>query len=660
MQIQSIELFNFRQFQHCKINFSVDKNKNVTLILGDNGTGKTTIAQAFNWCFYGETTFSNKNLLNRNRANYLLSGDSVDVSVIICLEHEGKRYKIIRRQEYRYKGNVITAVNTKFDIQVTDEKGNSRWIGNENPRIKDIIQTQEINSIMPRDLSRYFFFDGEKIETISKQIASGKKSDNFVNAVNALTGLKTTLKALDCLKPSSKNSVIGILNAEYLRGGSERIRELTSSIEELTTQLNRLDETVLENKTEMQRNYDSIRDWESKIKQYKEAAALQTQKEFYEKEIVGYENNKYIHLDRVFSLFSTNFTRFICMSPLKQALLQLNNSDFKGKDIPNLHSKTIEALLKRKQCICGTFLEEGDAHYRCLQQLIEYLPPQSIAVTIGNFVSNAKVRNQGSFSALDEIDTTYNQIYQQDEMIEKNRELISKIDSKLTGENARQQVKDYTSYINQCRLKNEKLNRENFKLTQKKGELKNELKHKLQERSELAIKDQNNRRIELIREYSVAVYNKLESNFVTKQKMIREKLQKYINEYFVQFFNGAISLNISDGYRVEVVAKGKFSEIETSTGQGIAVIFAFLAAIIRIAKENSYSSEEYPVVMDAPLSTLDNERIKSVCNILPNIADQVIIFIKDTDGAVAEQYLNAHIGQKLTFYMIDQFTTEVR
>lgn len=47
MLLQSIELQNFRQFINEKIDFSTDPERNVTLIIGENGTGKTTFAQAF-------------------------------------------------------------------------------------------------------------------------------------------------------------------------------------------------------------------------------------------------------------------------------------------------------------------------------------------------------------------------------------------------------------------------------------------------------------------------------------------------------------------------------------------------------------------------------------------------------------------------------------
>ena len=44
MLIKSIELYNFRQFKEKQtLTFSCDPEKNVTILLGDNTFGKTTI-----------------------------------------------------------------------------------------------------------------------------------------------------------------------------------------------------------------------------------------------------------------------------------------------------------------------------------------------------------------------------------------------------------------------------------------------------------------------------------------------------------------------------------------------------------------------------------------------------------------------------------------
>ena len=58
MLIKSITLNNFRQFKGKQtLEFSTDTEKNVTVLLGDNTFGKTTILQAFNWCLYGVADF---------------------------------------------------------------------------------------------------------------------------------------------------------------------------------------------------------------------------------------------------------------------------------------------------------------------------------------------------------------------------------------------------------------------------------------------------------------------------------------------------------------------------------------------------------------------------------------------------------------------------
>lgn len=54
--------------------------------------------------------------------------------------------------------------------------------------------------------------------------------------------------------------------------------------------------------------------------------------------------------------------------------------------------------------------------------------------------------------------------------------------------------------------------------------------------------------------------------------------------------------------------------------------------------------------MDAPLSAFDKTRIEKICTEIPRIADQVIIFIKDTDGEVAEEHMRDKIGCR---YMIE-------
>ena len=89
MLLESIKLENFRQFRNESIDFAQGQDgKNVTIIIGENGTGKTTFAQAFFWCMYGETEFSDKNMLNKMVANDLTPGQEASVRVELKLKHD--------------------------------------------------------------------------------------------------------------------------------------------------------------------------------------------------------------------------------------------------------------------------------------------------------------------------------------------------------------------------------------------------------------------------------------------------------------------------------------------------------------------------------------------------------------------------------------------
>lgn len=70
-------------------------------------------------------------------------------------------------------------------------------------------------------------------------------------------------------------------------------------------------------------------------------------------------------------------------------------------------------------------------------------------------------------------------------------------------------------------------------------------------------------------------------------------------------------------------------------------------------------SEPYPLVMDAPLSAFDKRRIKAICSSIPETAEQVIIFIKDTDGELAEENLGNKVKVRHHLEKIDEFNTRL-
>lgn len=198
------------------------------------------------------------------------------------------------------------------------------------------------------------------------------------------------------------------------------------------------------------------------------------------------------------------------------------------------------------------------------------------------------------------------------------------------------------------------------------GRLETERDRADTERRNLALLDERNKRIEIYKAYAERIYFDLLEEYTASESKIREKLQDTINDIFKQIYEGGLSLTIDEKYHISVYVNDYEGDVETSTAQSISVIFAFITGIIKMARENRnapndeaklLSSEPYPLVMDAPLSAFDKRRIKTVCETLPKTAEQVIIFIKDTDGELAEEYMGEKIGSRHCFNKLNEFET---
>ena len=185
---------------------------------------------------------------------------------------------------------------------------------------------------------------------------------------------------------------------------------------------------------------------------------------------------------------------------------------------------------------------------------------------------------------------------------------------------------------------------------------------------ELALLDDKNKKIEAYKDYAERIVRELREFYNDSEAKIREKLENTINNIFKTIYEGGLSLTIDEKYHISVYANDFDGDVETSTAQSISVIFAFITGVIQLARENRtaedeeaklLSSEPYPLVMDAPLSAFDKRRIKTVCTTLPTVADQVIIFIKDTDGDLAEEYMGDYIGSRHRLEKQNEFITQL-
>ena len=665
MLLKSIKLVNFRQFIDEQIAFADGSDgKNVTIILGENGTGKTTFAQAFFWCMYGETEFSDKMMLNRLVANRLLAGQTAVVSVVLKLTHGDNAYTLTRQQTYtkEVSGN-LKASNTVFDILRRDRSGNTTTI-------KPTLRESEVYSILPKEISRYFFFDGERIERMSKDISSHKKATDFADAVRSLLGLKGMESAIKHLNPGSKTSVVGVYEASYDPRSNSTIAELTRTINECKDKIAQIDSRIEELDKQIELAKARREQKIGELKQYEDGEKLQKQKEDLERSIAAAKKARSNMIKVICSAFSANFGSFFSAWMIQKAMLMLKDKDFAGKDIPHMHGDTIEYLLNQGVCICGTHLTEGSIPYEKVHSLIDFLPPKSLSSNISDF-KKASTRRVSAFQQTDLMESiaeNLSVISQQDDDITNYTEDLHAIEGKLSGSDVRDKVRSINAEIQQCEVLIASSNLERDKKLGERGDAVGQMERADSRRGQLALLDEKNKKIEIYKDYAERIYRELVEFYNRSEAEVRCRLQETINDIFKQIYEGGLSLTIDEKYHISVYAEDYAGSVETSTAQSISVIFAFIAGIIKMARENRnaeseeeklLSSEPYPLVMDAPLSAFDKRRIKTVCTALPEVAEQVVIFIKDTDGDLAEEHMGERIGSRHRFDKLNEFETKL-
>lgn len=60
MQLLNIKIRNFRQYKDVDLELAYGEGNKLTVILGENGYGKTTLIRAFVWCLYGKILLKTK------------------------------------------------------------------------------------------------------------------------------------------------------------------------------------------------------------------------------------------------------------------------------------------------------------------------------------------------------------------------------------------------------------------------------------------------------------------------------------------------------------------------------------------------------------------------------------------------------------------------
>lgn len=197
MRIQKIILNNYRLYEgENVVEFSSDETRNVHLICGQNGFGKTTFLHSLLWCLFGrfvsdvpasgqDTSYSyfsvQKSSLNLNAAKRL---DSLMTPELIALvkkqgytnETENLQKDAVYSVTISFTDLAIPAVpcrtidvTRQYDAILQKESVDIRIDGNRNELTDEIGPDVFINDfILNKDIAKLFFFDSEEIVELAE------------------------------------------------------------------------------------------------------------------------------------------------------------------------------------------------------------------------------------------------------------------------------------------------------------------------------------------------------------------------------------------------------------------------------------------------------------------------------------------------------------
>lgn len=187
MELKRVELYNFSSYAgKVAFDFSASRDKNIILIGGNNGAGKTSLFTAIKLALYGPLCFryQGKNAQYSARIKELVNHDAfmgtavkayVEIEVILPLRQNYSTYTIHR--EWNYNDQKVHEI-----YWVRDEEGAAL-----SSRDRDYFQNY-LFTVIPPNMFDFFFFDGEEI---SDFFSDASYNSYVKNAILTLCGYDT-------------------------------------------------------------------------------------------------------------------------------------------------------------------------------------------------------------------------------------------------------------------------------------------------------------------------------------------------------------------------------------------------------------------------------------------------------------------------------------
>lgn len=661
MRIDRIALKNFfRYYGTQTIVFSKETNKNVTVIRGENGTGKTTLLNAFYYVMYGDVMEPLKidNMLNLRAAEELKEGETISASVGMEFEERNERYLVNREEKFeKINGKIIHDKHKYIEIYRIDS-----ITGNAEKEDDDFIE-----KIIPKRLRSFFFFDGERINKLA-QVDGKEEIKKAILDILGVTMLDNMSKDLEQIKSEYTKELSKFSDAE----GQEIADRLDGyRIEKniCSEKLEKEKENVKNEERAKERANNYLSQCNSEVIREK-----RTQIEEIESNIA--RNKKSIlNVNSDIKTLISSKLKVKLMSPYFEEILKvLDDKREKGQLPSNIKTQFLDDLLERGMCICGCHLEEGSKGYKNIielkksagskeldesyNQITGLIKSYKEYCTYSNEVEYEKDRFFNELSALKDLKNEY----------EGNIENL-----KYKKENLSQEI--INSNDDKIKFNEQMLNKSEYnikKISQQIGKLETEIERidkKIKDSEEALIRVKNkNEKAQKIRDKNKIATELYDLNISIKEafiEMTRQELDQEIKKVFSNFSRKEYRVpELTKDFELKILNTINNTTEDNiaflSTGEGQITSLSFIGALVNYARNkrnkniliSEFTGGDYPIVMDSPFGNLDETHTANVASNIGKLASQIIIVVSDKQWSKeVEENIEHQVGKM--YKMVD-------
>lgn len=634
MKIQAITLKNFRQYRDFRIEFDHSSaEENVTVLRAKNSTGKTTLAQSILWCLYGDDMVDldlTDQLINKIEEKEAKDAGEEEVQYSVEIEIlDNDTVNYLKRTQVRFCPSLRKKKEiVEFAYIENGERINKMSSEPDSDTMKLI--NRKINSILSQDIARNFVFDGERIEKIADP-SKKRNRDEISNAISSMSLLPTVKNSLETL-----NHLYRKLRKNEAENISDEVVELENRISFEEKEEKRIESELLSSETRRINVKNEIDEIDFKLLSYSDIAVLQQEKLNLEKESTELTDKKEKLIRKIYNKYTDYLMkREVYKLYKKYDTLDIIDSDF-SDSIPNMTTDTLDFLIERGVCVCGTDIDEE--HLNNLEEQKRYQPPISPESLVKMYEKDI-----------------YKQIGNLNDSVSDIRQLITEWDEKeLTLFTVGRQLDELEEQIDSTQEKDIQVLRQKLKdLSEEHGKL-NEVIDGLQ-KDLVNITDSI---AQLNADFSEALKQKsINDRVIAKNKIlqgsidtlqdlsnrrkseIREEIERRANIHFSDIISKEKIIQLHDNFEHKVKDSfGKISPI--SSGESIAVSMSIILAIIETHKNRiiDYNNDleshiltdkEFFLVMDGPFAVLDQDFSSTISSKLANTVEQIILLTND-------------------------------